>query len=171
MKALWRLATPALVLLMSSVMAHAQSADGARPGAATQDQNRPSDSQLSVPAPIIDTCTPGPFIIFFDWDKSSITRESAAILDNAVANYPGCGTPKVVLSGHADRSGPAGNNIAVSQRRADSVKAYLIAKGISRRIISTNAFGESRLRVPTADGVREFQNRRVEIDFEPDLGQ
>jgi outer membrane protein OmpA-like peptidoglycan-associated protein len=109
--------------------------------------------------------------VFFDWDKSDITPEAASILDNAISNYQNCGNSQVMLAGHADRSGPASYNVGLSQRRADSVKAYLSGRGISDGVISTEAFGESRPRVETADGVRELQNRRVEIMYGPGSGQ
>ncbi|AJP73124.1 OmpA family protein [Sphingomonas hengshuiensis] len=120
-------------------------------------------------APVVQ-CTPGPYIVFFDWDKSDITPEAASILDNAISNYQNCGNSKVMLAGHADRSGSASYNVGLSQRRADAAKAYLTSRGISDGVISTEAFGESRPRVETADGVRELQNRRVEIQYGPGAG-
>ncbi|MDV3458321.1 OmpA family protein [Sphingomonas sp. HF-S4] len=124
-----------------------------------------------TPVPEVVRCTPGPYIVFFDWDKSDITPEAASILDNAVNNYTNCGNAQVMLAGHADKSGSASYNVGLSQRRADSVKSYLTGKGISDGVISTEAFGESRPRVETADGVRELQNRRVEIMYGPGSGQ
>lgn len=121
-------------------------------------------------APVVQ-CTPGPYIVFFDWDKSDITPEASSILDNAISNYQNCGNSQVMLAGHADRSGSASYNVGLSQRRADAVKAYLSGRGISDGVISTEAFGESRPRVETADGVRELQNRRVEIMYGPGSGQ
>ena len=123
-----------------------------------------------TPVPEVVRCTPGPYIVFFDWDKSDITPEAASILDNAISNYQNCGNAQVMLAGHADRSGSASYNVGLSQRRADSVKAYLTGRGITDGVISTEAFGESRPRVETADGVRELQNRRVEIMYGPGSG-
>ena len=76
-----------------------------------------------------------------------------------------------MLAGHADKSGSDSYNVGLSQRRADSVRAYLAGKGIPETAMSTEAFGESRPLVETADGVREPQNRRVEITFGPGSGQ
>ncbi|WP_375397129.1 OmpA family protein [uncultured Sphingomonas sp.] len=121
-------------------------------------------------APVV-VCAPGPFIVFFEWDKSDITPEAASILDNAVTQYQNCGNAQVMLAGHADRSGSAKYNVGLSQRRADAVKAYMIAHAIPDGVITTQAFGESRPRVETADGVREVQNRRVEITYGPASGQ
>jgi OOP family OmpA-OmpF porin len=115
------------------------------------------------PPPVVET--PGPFIVFFDWDKSDITAEAASILDNAANAYATTGQAKVQLAGHADKSGSDQYNVGLSQRRADSVKAYLAGKGVPDSAIATEAFGESKPLVDTADGVREPQNRRVEITF------
>jgi OOP family OmpA-OmpF porin len=118
------------------------------------------------PAPVEVVCSPGPFIVFFEWDKSDITPEAASILDNAVTQYQSCGNAQVMLAGHADKY-----NVGLSQRRADGVKAYLSSHAIPDSVISTEAFGESRPRVETADGVREVQNRRVEVTYGPGSGQ
>ncbi|WP_303761301.1 OmpA family protein, partial [Sphingobium yanoikuyae] len=116
-------------------------------------------------------CSPGPYIVFFEWDKSDITPDAATILDNAVSAYSACGNAQVMLAGHADRSGAASYNVGLSQRRADAAKAYLASKGIPDGVMTTQAFGESKPRVDTADGVREVQNRRVEISYGPGSGQ
>jgi OmpA-OmpF porin, OOP family len=115
-------------------------------------------------------CTPGPYIVFFEWDKSDITPEAASILDNAVSAYQNCGNAQVMLAGYTDTSGTPRYNLGLSQRRADSVKAYLAGRGIGEGVITTQAFGETNLRVQTADGVRELQNRRVEITYGPGSG-
>ncbi len=109
--------------------------------------------------------SPGPFLVFFDWDKSLITPEAAQILDRAAEQYAATGQTSVALAGHADKSGKDDYNVRLSQRRADAVKAYLAGKGIPDSAMVTEAFGESRPLVDTADGVREPQNRRVEITF------
>ena len=70
---------------------------------------------------------------------------------------------RIELAGHADRSGTVRYNQALSLRRAEAVAAELIRLGVPRPRITVQGFGESRALVPTADGVREPQNRRVEI--------
>jgi outer membrane protein OmpA-like peptidoglycan-associated protein len=143
------------------------------PAPAPEPTPAPAYTPPPEPTPVAPAvqCTPGPYIVFFDWDKSDITPEAASILDNAISNYQNCGNSQVMLAGHADRSGSASYNVGLSQRRADAVKAYLSGRGISDGVISTEAFGESRPRVETADGVRELQNRRVEIMYGPGSGQ
>ena len=124
------------------------------------------------PPPPEVVCSPGPFIVFFEWDKSDITTGAASILDNAVTQYQSCGNAQVMLAGFTDTSGTPKYNIGLSQRRADAVKAYLTAHGVSDGVVSTQAYGEdpAHLRVQTADGVREVQNRRVEITYGPGSG-
>ena len=123
--------------------------------------------------PVTATCPRqpvGPFIVFFDWDKDEITPAAAAILDNAASAYQQTGRASVTLAGHADRSGSDAYNVGLSQRRANNVRSYLAGRGVPDGSITTEAFGESRPLVDTADGVREPQNRRVEITFGPGSG-
>ena len=130
----------------------------------------PPPPEPTPPPPPPPVCSPGPFIVFFEWDKSDVTSEAAAILDGAIAQYQNCGSAKVMLAGHADKSGSAAYNVGLSQRRDDSVQAYLTAHSIPAGVITSEAFGESRPRVETADGVREVQNRRVEVTYGPGSG-
>ncbi|MBB5685814.1 OmpA family protein [Sphingobium boeckii] len=129
------------------------------------------------PAPVVQPpvepvvqCEPGPYIVFFDWDKSNITPEAAGTLDAAVTEYGDCGQAKVMIAGHADRSGSDKYNVGLSQRRNKAVQDYLVSKSIPASVIAAEAFGESVPKVPTADGVREAQNRRVEITYGPGSG-
>lgn len=124
-----------------------------------------------VPEPVPAPVPAGPFIVFFDWDRSDITPEAASILDNAAAAYQQSGSAQVMLAGNADRSGSAQYNVGLSQRRADAVRAYMVGRGIPDGTITTEAYGESRPLVETADGVREPQNRNVQITFGPGSGQ
>lgn len=122
------------------------------------------------PPPAQVSCNSGPYIVFFDWDQSNLRPDAATVLDNAVAQYANCGTARVMLAGHADRSGAATYNVGLSQRRNATVQSYLQSRGIPQARIATEAFGETQPRVPTADGVREPQNRRVEITYGPGAG-
>ncbi|WP_234041539.1 OmpA family protein [Erythrobacter aureus] len=129
-----------------------------------------SSAAASPPPPSAPVCETGPYIVFFNWDESAITPEAATILDNAVSAYANCGTASVMLAGHTDRSGSVTYNMGLAERRNDSVRGYLSSRGIPDGRITSEAFGESQPRVPTADGVRELQNRRVEITYGPGSG-
>jgi len=111
-----------------------------------------------------------PAIVYFGWDEDTLTDAARRTLDDVVANYRRGGQTQIVLAGHADRSGSAGYNVGLSQRRANRVRDYLTAAGIPAGGMTTQAFGETRPRVETPDGVREPDNRRVEITFGPGSG-
>jgi outer membrane protein OmpA-like peptidoglycan-associated protein/opacity protein-like surface antigen len=151
---------------------------GAPPPPPPEPVATPVPPPVSTPAPPpaqpvsrpVAQCNSGPFIVFFDWDKDEITPQAATILDNAASAYASCGTAPIVIAGHADRSGTAQYNAGLSQRRAVNVSAYLTGRGVPVSRIRTEAFGEDRPRVPTADGVSEVQNRRVEITYGPGSG-
>jgi OOP family OmpA-OmpF porin len=124
----------------------------------------------SLPGPAIaddaaSTCNSGPYIVFFDWDKSDITPEAATILDSTINAYGDCKNAPIMLAGHSDRSGSDEYNTALSMRRNESVQAYLTGHGVPAGAVTSQAFGESMPRVPTADDAREAQNRRVEITY------
>jgi outer membrane protein OmpA-like peptidoglycan-associated protein len=108
--------------------------------------------------------------VFFDWNKSDITPQAATILDSAIQAYGNCGTAAITLAGYTDRSGTPKYNLGLSARRNASVRAYLTSHGVSDGVITATAYGEANPRVPTADGVRELQNRRVEINYGPGSG-
>jgi OmpA-OmpF porin, OOP family len=137
----------------------------------------PIPEPIPVPPPVTPEpppppapCVAGPFMVFFDWDRDEITPQASAILDNAASAYQTCGQAQVMIAGHADRSGSDQYNVGLSQRRAANVRSYLAGRGIPDGVMTTEAFGESRPLVETADGVREPQNRRVEITFGPGSG-
>uniref|UniRef100_UPI001081FF87 OmpA family protein n=1 Tax=Crenalkalicoccus roseus TaxID=1485588 RepID=UPI001081FF87 len=103
------------------------------------------------------------YLVFFDWDRADLTARAREIIAEAAQNARRVQTTRIEVAGHADRSGPAAYNQRLSERRAEAVAAELVRNGISRNEIVVQAFGETRPLVPTADGVREPQNRRVEI--------
>lgn len=103
------------------------------------------------------------YLVFFDFDKSAVREDAASILEKVMKARAALGTEKVDLVGHADRSGADKYNQKLSERRAASVKGWLTGKGVGAGQITTAGKGESDPRVPTPDGVREQENRRVEI--------
>ena len=108
--------------------------------------------------------------MFFDFDQSTITAEAASVLNSAVSAYGNCGNAAIMLAGHTDRAGSVTYNMGLAERRNSSVQQYLTGRGIPAARISSEALGESEPRVATADGVRELQNRRVEITYGPNSG-
>ena len=125
----------------------------------------PMAAPAPAPAPVVKPA-PAPlknFIVFFDFDKADITPEASKIITQAVdATKKGAST-RVDLTGHADRSGPDKYNMALSLKRGNAVKAAMVKQGIPASQISVVGKGETAPLVQTPDGVREPQNRRVEI--------
>jgi outer membrane protein OmpA-like peptidoglycan-associated protein len=117
----------------------------------------------AAPAPAPKAVQPKEFLVFFDFDRAELTPEARDIVKSAADSAKASGAARIVLTGHADRAGPANYNLGLSQRRADAVKAELIRLGLTTADITTQAKGEAEPLVPTADGVPEPQNRRVEI--------
>ncbi len=110
-------------------------------------------------APVVAART---FLVFFDWSKADLTDRARQIIGEA-ASSRGAGVTRIEVNGFTDRSGPADYNMGLSQRRANAVATELVRRGVPRNEIVTRGFGEENNLVPTADGVREPQNRRVEI--------
>jgi OmpA-OmpF porin, OOP family len=105
------------------------------------------------------------YLVFFAWDQATLTPVALTVLDQVEADYAVGRPARIVIAGHADRSGPEAYNQALSERRAQSVAQALGQRGIPTSTMRVEGHGEADPRVPTADGVREPQNRRVEIVF------
>ncbi len=105
------------------------------------------------------------YLVFFDFDRSNLTPEGREVVSQVAtrAMQPGAGVQQIQVSGHTDRAGSNQYNVGLSQRRAETVRRGLIERGVPANEIVTRWFGETQNRVPTPDGVREPQNRRVEI--------
>jgi outer membrane protein OmpA-like peptidoglycan-associated protein len=130
----------------------------------------PPPAPVAPPPPPRPVCNTGPYVVFFDFDRSELTSEAAGILNSAVTAYSNCGMARVMLAGHTDSSGSAQYNMALAGRRNEAVRSYMTARGVPAGQITGEAFGETQPRVPTADGVREAQNRRVEVTYGPGSG-
>jgi OOP family OmpA-OmpF porin len=105
------------------------------------------------------------YLVFFDWDKYNITPEGMQIIQLAANQYRSGGSVRLQVTGYTDLSGSAGYNQRLSERRANAVAAALERLGVSRGDMVVTGRGMNDPRVPTAPGVREPQNRRVEIVF------
>lgn len=118
----------------------------------------PEPAPPPPPPPIVRN-----FIVFFDWDQSGLTDEAKAIIQQA-RDYAAQGNvARIVATGHADKSGGALYNLGLSERRAAAVQGELARLGFPSGSVTTQAKGEADPLVETGDGVREPQNRRVEI--------
>jgi opacity protein-like surface antigen len=121
----------------------------------------PPPAPMAAPAP--PPAAPRVFIVFFDWDKDTITPEGQQIIVQAADAYKAGAPVQIQVTGYTDRSGSPGYNQRLSERRANNVARALAALGVPKDQMIVAGRGENDNRVPTAPGVREPQNRRVEI--------
>jgi OmpA-OmpF porin, OOP family len=105
------------------------------------------------------------YLVFFDWDKYNITPEGTQILEAAAAHFKAGGAVQIQVTGYTDLTGSAGYNQRLSERRANAVAVALEGMGVPRNDMVVAGRGMNDPRVPTPLGVREPQNRRVEIVF------
>jgi outer membrane protein OmpA-like peptidoglycan-associated protein len=103
------------------------------------------------------------FMVFFDWDRSDLSPQALNTIHQVSQTFKTKGNARVTATGHTDKSGPDDYNMALSLRRANSVKDALVRDGVPATAITVIGRGETQPLVQTADGVREPQNRRVEI--------
>ena len=99
----------------------------------------------------------------FDVDGDRIRPESQHTLDEiaqALRDHPDW---KVSIEGHTDATGEAAHNLDLSRRRAESVKAALVAAGIPTARMATAGFGATRSIAPNDTDLGRAQNRRVEV--------
>ena len=118
---------------------------------------------VAAPAPAPVALPPDVYLVFFAFDRSDISPVGSQVLDRVLNDFKTRNMQIILVNGHADRSGTDRYNQALSERRAAAVAKYLTARSIRADQIQTKAFGETQPRVPTADGVRNDENRRVEI--------
>jgi OmpA-OmpF porin, OOP family len=121
----------------------------------------PPPAPMAAPAP--PPAAPRVFIVFFDWDKDTITPEGQQIIVQAADAFKAGAPVQIQVTGYTDRSGSPGYNLRLSQRRANNVARAMAALGVPKDQMIVTGRGENDNRVPTAPGVREPQNRRVEI--------
>jgi iron complex outermembrane recepter protein len=115
---------------------------------------------VQAPAP-----APHSYLVFFDFNKSDLTPQAVTIVDQAAHNAGPAKVTQLTVTGHTDTVGSDAYNMRLSRRRAESVAAQLEKDGIASSEIEIVAKGKRDLLVPTADGVKEPQNRRVQIVY------
>ena len=127
----------------------------------------PTPAPAPAVAPAAPKATQAPiaksYLVFFDFNKSNITADAQKIIVQAANDAKANKATSISLTGHTDTVGSVKYNQALSLKRGEAVKAALVKLGIPANEISVVGKGKSELLVPTADSVREPQNRRVQI--------
>jgi OOP family OmpA-OmpF porin len=129
---------------------------------------------FNVPAPPAPPMAPAPvaspapaparsYLVYFDWDKSDLTERAKSIIKEAADNSTHVSVTRIEVNGYTDTSGKPSYNQRLSVRRAQAVAGELVRDGVPQNVIDIQGFGDTHLLVATGPGVREPQNRRVEI--------
>jgi len=103
------------------------------------------------------------FVLYFVEGKDEFTDESKRLVDKVLAEVARRPVPDVLVVGHTDTVGTDQLNDALGLRRAETVRAALIALGVPASDVQASSRGKRAPAVPTADNVAEPRNRRVEI--------
>ncbi|MDD2862000.1 MAG: OmpA family protein [Acidiphilium sp.] len=119
----------------------------------------PAPTPVAAPAP----APARTYLVFFNWNKADLTPRATQIVAEAAQASQTTHVTSLNVNGYTDTSGSPGYNMKLSYRRADNVAAQLVTDGVPKSDIVIKGFGETHLLVPTGPGVREPQNRRVEI--------
>ncbi len=118
------------------------------------------------PPPVAPIAAPKTYLVFFDFNKSDLTPDATTIVDQAAKNAGPAKVTQLTVTGHTDTVGSDAYNMRLSRRRAQSVATELEKDGIASSEIEIVAKGKRDLLVPTKDGVKEPQNRRVQIVYD-----
>jgi OmpA-OmpF porin, OOP family len=170
----------AWALLLAAVFAAGCATQQEAPKPAPQPAPKPAPAPAPAPAPMptqeVKPAAPAPkpkpvaekvtfaADVLFDFDKSVVKPEGKSKLDDLAGKIRDINLEVVIAIGHADSIGSDAYNQKLSVRRAESVKAYLVSKGIEPNRVYTEGKGEKQ---PVADNKTKegrAKNRRVEIE-------
>lgn len=102
----------------------------------------------------------------FDFDKTVIKAQGQSQLDALLAKLASMNWTSMTVVGHTDSTGPASYNQGLSERRAASVKSYLVGKGLPASAIEASGRGETAPVADNATSAGRAQNRRVEVEVQ-----
>jgi len=128
--------------------------------------NQPRPAPVATAPVPTGAVAPAPmrtYLVFFDWDRAELTQRARQIVAEAAQATTRVQVTRIEVGGNTDSSGTPRYNQGLGLRRAQTVAAELARLGVPREAVTVQSFGESRPLVPTGAGVREPQNRRVEI--------
>jgi len=124
----------------------------------------PEPEAMPAPEPEpMPMAKPQSAIIYFAFDSDALSEVGRTIVSDTVESAKEAGVQDYTVTGHADRAGPEDYNMNLSLRRANAVREALVSLGVNPANVSIAGRGEAENAVPTADGVAEQANRRVEL--------
>ena len=127
----------------------------------------PTPAMPTMPTPAVTLAKGHPLVlddVNFKFDSDKLLPMAESILSQAVKDLRSAGYPLTLIDGHTDSTGPDAYNLKLSERRAQSVKAFLIDKGVPVDTLMTEAFGESLFVATNSTKEGRYRNRRVELN-------
>lgn len=118
------------------------------------------------PPPLPPAAAPKQFLVFFGFNKSTLTAEAQSVVADAATAAKQFGSARIIVVGHADTVGSPQYNQRLSERRSETVRSALVSQGIGASNIEASGQGEAELLVQTGDNVKEPQNRRASINLQ-----
>lgn len=130
----------------------------------------PIASPTTAPQPVAEPAAPTQQSFsaeaLFDFDKSVIKPQGESQLDALLAKLSSLNWTTMTVVGHTDSTGPAAYNQGLSERRAASVKSYLVGKGLSADAIRSSGMGETAPVADNGTSAGRAQNRRVDVEVD-----
>ena len=133
-----------------------------QPPAAAPANNNPLGVDPNAPMAVENAM----YLVFFDWDQSTLGPGAQSVLDAVAAEVSKRSLNSITVVGHADRSGSEDYNQKLGMRRGNAVRDALVQRGVNASIINVQSRGEDERLVETPDNVREPANRRAQISFQ-----
>ncbi len=139
--------------------------------AADEPAPAPEPAYVAPPAPAPAYVAPVPVApqkmvlegVNFEFDKATLRQADLAIIDKDVAELDKWGNVNIEVAGHTDSIGSDQYNMKLSRERAETVRDYLISKGIAADRLTAKGYGESQPVADNATPEGRLQNRRVEL--------
>jgi OOP family OmpA-OmpF porin len=131
-----------------------------------EQDSRPPTFTTFTPPPVAAPASAS-FTVYFEKNSRALTGEQLDTLRQVIATARSGGQRRITVVGHTDTSGSADANQALSLKRANQIAEALVDMSARREAIQTSGVGETDLAVPTPDGVKEAQNRRVVVTLLP----
>lgn len=121
----------------------------------------PAPQAISPSAPVATQT----FVVYFDTGRATLTPQGRRVADDAVAAFKRSNATHIAIAGYTDTVGSAPTNEALSRRRAETVRDYLVGRGVPLSEMTVGWHGENDLQVPTGNDVPQAHNRRVVINI------